>query len=73
MIGEGLLELQNFTAQQDKRRYAYILTLKGISEKAASTHRLLTRQMEEHKVLKAEIDALSTEINSATNVHPKPC
>lgn len=62
MIDRGLVKLGNFTAAQDKRRYAYILTAKGLSEKAALTSRFLERKMREYDALKAEIDALKGEI-----------
>lgn len=62
LIDKGLVKLGNFTAAEDKRRYAYILTPKGIAEKTTVTHRFLARKLEEYKALKAEIDALRSEI-----------
>lgn len=62
LIDKGLLKLENFTAAEDKRRYAYILTPKGIAEKTAVTHRFLARKLDEYKALKAEIDGLRSEI-----------
>ena len=62
LIDKGLVKLGNFTAAEDKRRYAYILTRKGLEEKAAITRRFLARKMEEYEALKAEIDSLTTEI-----------
>jgi len=61
LIEKGLIKLGNFTAAQDKRRYAYILTPKGISEKAAITRRFLGRKIAEYEALKKEIDELSCE------------
>ncbi|ANB34404.1 EPS-associated MarR family transcriptional regulator [Rhodovulum sulfidophilum] len=63
LIDKGLVKLGNFTAAEDKRRYAYVLTAKGISEKAAITRRFLLRKMEEFEALRAEIEALSAEID----------
>jgi EPS-associated MarR family transcriptional regulator len=63
LIEKGLVKLGNFTSAEDKRRYAYILTPKGISEKAAITRRFLGRKMEEYDAIKAEIDELRQEIN----------
>ena len=71
LIDKGLVKLGNFTAAEDKRRYAYILTLQGMTEKSAITRKFLARKIEEYKALKAEIDALSAEINDDTAVHPK--
>ena len=71
LIDKGLVKLGNFTAAEDKRRYAYILTAKGISEKAAITRRFLARKMEEYEALKAEIDALQAEMDYNPAPPPK--
>ena len=62
LIEKGLVKLGNFTAAEDKRRYAYILTPRGIAEKAAVTKRFLERKIEEYDALKAEIEALQDEL-----------
>ncbi|OYX39983.1 MAG: MarR family EPS-associated transcriptional regulator [Rhodobacterales bacterium 32-64-14] len=62
LLEKGLIKLGNFKASQDKRRYAYILTPKGIAEKAAITKRFLERKVQEYDALKAEIDALRDEL-----------
>lgn len=63
LVEKGFVKLGNFTSAADKRRYAYILTPKGLTEKAAITRRFLTRKMEEFEALRAEIDALTAEID----------
>ena len=70
LVEKGLVKLGNFTASQDKRRYAYVLTPKGIARKAALTRAFLARKMEEYEALKLEIEQLSSELDSeepATN------
>lgn len=62
LIGKGFVKLGNFTAAKDKRRYAYVLTPKGLAEKAAITRRFLARKMVEYEVLKAEIEELQQEV-----------
>ena len=62
LLDKGLIKLGNFTAAQDKRRYAYILTPKGIAEKAAITKRFLERKIQEYDALKAEIETLKDEL-----------
>lgn len=62
LLDKGLIKLGNFTAAHDKRRYAYILTPKGIAEKAAITKRFLERKVQEYDALKAEIEALRGEL-----------
>lgn len=62
LIEKGLVKLGNFTAAEDKRRYAYILTPKGIKEKSLITGKFLKRKIAEYEALKKEIDALAWEI-----------
>ena len=65
-IDKGLIKLGNFTAAKDRRRYAYVLTPKGISEKVAITRRFLGRKIKEYEALKTEIEALESEIDGFT-------
>lgn len=62
MIDKGLVKLGNFTAAEDKRRYAYILTPKGLAQKALITKRFLVRKIEEYEALKSEIEELQREV-----------
>ncbi len=64
LVERGLLKLGNFSASDDKRRYAYILTPKGLAEKAAITKTFLARKLEEYEALKREIEELKAEINA---------
>ena len=72
LLDKGMVKLGNFTASQDKRRYAYILTPKGLAEKAALTSRFLKRKMQEYEALKAEIEALRNEISLGSEIPPDP-
>ena len=71
LIDKGLLKLGNFTASDDKRRYAYVLTPKGIARKAALTRAFLTRKMEEYEALREEIEALSVTSREVVRVFLK--
>ena len=62
LIEKGFVKLGNFTAAEDKRRYAYVLTPKGIEEKSLIAGRFLKRKWAEYEALKAEIDALESEL-----------
>lgn len=62
LVEKGLVKLGNFSANPDKRRYAYILTPKGIAAKAALTRQFLTKRRNEYEVLRSEIEALQNEI-----------
>jgi EPS-associated MarR family transcriptional regulator len=65
LLEKGLLKLGNFTAAEDKRRYAYVLTRRGIAAKADLTKRFLVRKMEEYELLKAEIDEVRDGLSDA--------
>ena len=58
----GLVKLGRFSASEDKRGYAYALTPKGLSEKAALTVRFPARKRAEYDVLRAEIEELTSEL-----------
>ncbi len=68
LVEKGMVKLGNFSAANDKRRYAYILTPKGLTEKAALTSRFLKRKMEEYEALKKEIETLQTEVKLGTDM-----
>ena len=65
LIERGIVKLGNFSAAEDKRRYAYVLTPKGLAEKAAITGRFLARKLEEYEALKAEIETLREEVGNS--------
>ena len=62
LLEKGLIQLGHFTSAKDKRRYAYILTPKGMAETASITRRFLARKIKEYDALKAEIDALKDQL-----------
>jgi EPS-associated MarR family transcriptional regulator len=61
LIETGLVTLADFQVAPDKRRYVYILTARGVVEKAAITRRFLARKVAECDALRAEIEALRRE------------
>lgn len=62
LIEKGLVKLANFTAAEDNRRFAYVLTPRGIAERTAITSQFLARKIEEYEALKSEIEDLSAEV-----------
>ena len=62
LLEKGLIKLGNFTAAEDKRRYAYALTPKGVARKTTLTRRFLARKMAEYEALKAEIEKVGAEL-----------
>jgi EPS-associated MarR family transcriptional regulator len=72
LIDKGFVKLGNFTAAEDKRRYAYVLTPKGIARRAALTRAFLARKMEEYEALKEEIEVLSAELGDGDSANATP-
>ena len=62
LIAKGLVKIENFSHNQNKFGYVYLLTPSGIAEKAALTSVFLKRKMEEYEALKVEIAALKSEM-----------
>lgn len=67
LVQKGLVKFGNCTASGDRRRYAYVLTPKGIMERDSLTRRFLVRKIAEHEALRAEIDTLREEIDPQSN------
>lgn len=63
LIEKGMVKMQNFANSKNKFGYVYVLTPAGMAEKAAITHRFLKRKLEEYDALKAEIEALKSEVD----------
>ena len=64
LIEKGLVKIHNFSQNQNKFGYVYLLTPNGISEKALLTGSFLKRKLKEYEALKAEIKALEFEIKN---------
>lgn len=64
LLEESLIKLGNFTAAPNKRRYAYILTIQGLTAQAFLTRQLLVPKIEEYKSLKVEIKAFQSDLEA---------
>ena len=62
LITKGSVKIHNFRNNKNKWVYAYLLTHQGITEKAALTGDFLKRKMFEYEALKAEIEAIRSEV-----------
>jgi len=58
LMEKGLVKMQNFSHSKNKFGYVYVLTPRGLSEKAKLTSSFLKRKMAEYELLKAEIEVL---------------
>lgn len=64
LIEKGLVKLGNFANSNHHLGYAYILTPKGMAQKARMTGRFLRRKMAEYEALRSEIAALQAEVSA---------
>ena len=55
---KGLIKINNFKNNPDKKSYLYILTPDGIKEKTILTLNFMKRKMAEYDELKMEIEEL---------------
>ena len=61
LIEKGLVKANNFRNSRNKKGYAYLLTPRGIEEKAKITVQFLKIKIAEHEALKKEIKGLREE------------
>jgi EPS-associated MarR family transcriptional regulator len=58
---KGLVKISNFKKNQNKSRYLYLLTPKGIAEKTQITLNFMKRKLQEYEELKTELENLDSE------------
>jgi EPS-associated MarR family transcriptional regulator len=61
LMEKGLVKANNFKNSNNKKAYMYLLTRKGIAEKARATTRFLERKVAEYEALQREIELLRRE------------
>jgi EPS-associated MarR family transcriptional regulator len=59
----GHIKVQNFNENRDKSAYLYILTPRGIKEKAELTSAFLKRKLNEYHQLQVEIESIQSKIS----------
>ena len=64
LIEKGILKVNNFRNNKNKIAYVYILTPKGIEEKAKVAARFLKRKMAEFDALQMEIQELRKQVDA---------
>ena len=62
LIEIGSVKVANFSRSPNKKAYVYLLTPKGIEEKAKVTLRFLAKKQNEYEELKREINKLKNEV-----------
>jgi EPS-associated MarR family transcriptional regulator len=74
LMDKGLVKLERFRANPDKRQYAYLLTPAGLKEKTRITLEFLRYKVAEYETLKQEIEQLRGELQTGriqTDPHPQ--
>jgi EPS-associated MarR family transcriptional regulator len=61
LIDKGLIKTANLKNSKNKITYMYLLTPRGVEEKARVTMRFLQRKMREYELLKLEIEHMRVE------------
>jgi EPS-associated MarR family transcriptional regulator len=61
LIKKGLVKVNNFRSSTNKRAYLYLLTPRGIEERATVTARFLRVKLDEYEILKRELEDLKRE------------
>jgi EPS-associated MarR family transcriptional regulator len=55
---KGLLKVENFYNNQNKKQYRYLLTQKGLEEKITLTQKFIERKKEEYETLQRELTVI---------------
>ena len=69
LVGKGLVKIRNFRRSDNKLAYAYLLTPKGVQEKARLTVAFLKRKQREYEQLQIEITRLKAEVVALERDH----
>ena len=72
LISVGWVKLDNFQKSDNKWGYAYLLTPKGIAEKAAITTRFFVKKRREYNALRDEIAQLQEEVRKQQYTDNQP-
>jgi len=62
IVEKGFVKINNFKNSKNKSQYSYLLTPKGIEEKARLTVEFIKIKTREYEQLKDEIETLKTEV-----------
>ncbi len=64
LMDKGLVKLERFRANPDKRHYAYLLTPAGLKEKTRITLEFLRHKVAEYETLEREIEQLRGDLEN---------
>ncbi|MEP6388352.1 MAG: MarR family EPS-associated transcriptional regulator [Halioglobus sp.] len=64
LVEKGWVKMDNFSKSDNKLRYAYLLTPKGLTAKTRLASHFLKRKLQEYEALKMEINKLEREVGA---------
>lgn len=67
LVERGLVKMERFRTSDTKMSYAYILTARGMTEKARITRDFLARKMAEYEALREEIESIREELGEGVD------
>lgn len=70
LVAKGCLKVNNFRSSSNKLAYAYLLTPKGVEQKACMTLEFLQVKVAEYERLRAEIEELKREAERQKAMEP---
>jgi MarR family transcriptional regulator, temperature-dependent positive regulator of motility len=72
LIDRGLVKLRNFAQSGDRRRYTYVLTARGLRERAHATRMFLRLKLKEYEQVHRELRTLRQEVEQLGTEGDKP-
>ena len=80
LVDKGLVKINNFRNNKNKKVYAYLLTPAGITQRTELTMQFLHRKLQEYETLQTEIASLQRELQQQPDIrvvttgspYPKP-
>jgi EPS-associated MarR family transcriptional regulator len=66
LVKKGIVKIERFTTSDRKAAYIYLLTPRGINEKATITASFLKRKLYEYEEIIQEIESLKKEVEAET-------
>jgi len=62
LVRKGLVKVRNFSSSENRSAYMYLLTPRGIEQKASLTIRFLQQRIAEYEALRTEIEEIRREL-----------
>ena len=56
LVSKGLVKVENFVTNSNKKQYKYLLTSEGIAHKINITEQFIKRKKEEYEMLQADLE-----------------